>query len=447
MNTRIFTLLLLLAFLSLPLDTYGQWGPTGQPPQKPQMGTSYPSYEDGIKMANYMKGDGDFESWFFDGFAQLDSQIETRANQAGRLGGYIGSIGALIFLSIVGFRMQMGTAEWDIEPMLKPTIILLILTNWWAFTQMIQAPFQLLAEPPKAIFKEFQKQGKSLRDLRYTKQMQITEAISRQKAELQAKREGFWTKVSKGDVGEAFGDQWDDMMSSIEEAAAKFDYSLQKTIGSLLESLSLTILRVCVYFIFFIQKIWSYVLITLGPIAVGISLIPGFESSFYNWVSKFININLYTFVAYTIIDLGQQIIIMGYLQEINRLSAIVDAKGVVNQGLLMAYSAHDGKISQAVFSCVSFLVTAAGVLMTPTIADSIVSAGGAGIMTKAKQAAAKVGSAGKASGKSGIGAGKAVAGGISKLGGAVSRAAHSNIAASTMKAVENAIGGMGNTLK
>jgi hypothetical protein len=84
------------------------------------------------------------------------------------------------------------------------------------------------------------------------------------------------------------------------------DFKTQKWTAEVLEAISLTILRVCVYLIFFIQKIWAYVLITLGPIAVGMSLIPGFESSLQNWISKFININLYTFVAYTIINIGQQ---------------------------------------------------------------------------------------------------------------------------------------------
>ena len=166
---------------------------------------------------------------------------------------------------------------------------------------------------------------------------------------------------------------------------------MQKLLGDCIEMICLIILRVAVYFIFFIQKVWSYILIVLGPIAVGISFIPGFESSFYNWISKFININLYTFIAYTIINIGQQIIIAGYEMDISRLSAIVDNNGnVINQGLLLTYTTYNGMATSVVFPCVGYLVTAIGVLMTPTIADAIVSAGGAGVMTKVKQAASNV---------------------------------------------------------
>ena len=41
-------------------------------------------------------------------------------------------------------------------------------------------------------------------------------------------------------------------------------------------------------------------------------------------------------------------------------------------------------------TCVAYIVTGIGVLMTPTIADTIVTAGGAGAMTKMKSAAGKM---------------------------------------------------------
>jgi hypothetical protein len=58
----------------------------------------------------------------------------------------------------------------------------------------------------------------------------------------------------------------------------------------------------------------------LGPIAIGMALIPGFENSLYSWVSKFININLYTFVAYTIINIGQQLIASGYKWKLSGMT-------------------------------------------------------------------------------------------------------------------------------
>ena len=52
-------------------------------------------------------------------------------------------------------------------------------------------------------------------------------------------------------------------------------------------------------------------------------------------------------------------------------------------------------IYNGLFTCVAYIVTGIGVLMTPTIADTIVTAGGAGAMTKMKSAAGKMASSAK----------------------------------------------------
>ena len=364
------------------------------------IGPPPPNAAQGAKTVKFMKGSGDFEEWFMEAFTHLDTFIESYAYQASLLGKAIGALGMLIYFSIIGFRMQSGSAEWDVEPMIKPVIIGLILIYWVPFTQMIQYPFLKLAEMPKGVFQEIEKTTNDLRTTRYTKQMQVLDATIKERAALMAKKQDFCTKVGNGDVGEAIGDQWDKLTAPIEDALERLNYNMQKVIGEALELVCLMILRVGVYLIFFIQKVWSYILIVLGPIAVGMSLIPGFESSLTNWISKFININLYTFIAYTIINIGQQIIMAGYTMDITRLSAIVDNDGnVINQGLLMAYTTHSGMMNSVIFPCVGYVITGIATLMTPVIADAVVSAGGAGIMTKAKGGISKLAGAGKAGGK------------------------------------------------
>jgi hypothetical protein len=126
------------------------------------------------------------------------------------------------------------------------------------------------------------------------------------------------------------------------------------------------------------------------------ALVPGFENSLYSWVSKFININLYTFVAYTVINIGQQLIASGYTMEIERYDTLLTNGTITNLDALMLYVSNSGMIYNQLFTCVAYIVTGIGVLMTPTIADTIVTAGGAGAMTKMKSAAGKVASSAKA---------------------------------------------------
>ncbi|HAY3557033.1 TPA: hypothetical protein JSQ58_003744 [Elizabethkingia meningoseptica] len=373
MKTKYFTAFICLIAVLAPMFMFGQTN------------TNY------NQLLQFLKGDGAFEKWFMEVFTKLDTQINDNATSASFLGRSIGGFGALCYLGYLGWQMAAGDRQWEITPMLRPIFIGFMLTNWVYFTQMIKYPFEKLAEPSQSIFQDIEKQVNDVRVKRFEKQNQLLEALIKKKAEEDAKSETIDKMGEKSDSSWFdLSDQFDKLIAPIKEFQIRMNFEMQKLVADLIEAVALTILRVCTYLVFFIQKIWVYILITLGPIAVGISIIPGFESAMTNWVSKFINVNLYTFVAYTIINIGQQLIISGYQMEIDRYDLLIQNGAIVDYNMLLVYIQSNGMIHTVLFPCVAYIVTGIGVLMTPTIADTIVSAGGAGAMTKAKAAGGKI---------------------------------------------------------
>ncbi|QUY56456.1 hypothetical protein [Chryseobacterium arthrosphaerae] len=347
-------------------------------------------------LLQFLKGDGAFEKWFMEVFTKLDNSVQDSAAGSALVGKAIGGLGALMYLGYMGWQMAAGDREWEITPMLKPILIGFTLVYWSGFVSMIQAPFEAIAEPGISSFSEIESEVNDLRIERFKKQQQLLDAVIKLKAEEDAKQEVIENTTEDAD------DSWfdiseglDKLIQPIKEWSIRMEFQMQKLVAELIEFVCLSILRVCVYLIFFIQKIWAYILIILGPIAVGMALVPGFENSLYSWVSKFININLYTFVAYTIINIGQQLIASGYTMEIERYDTLLSNGTITNLDALMVYVSNSGMIYNQLFTCVAYVVTGIGVLMTPTIADSIVSAGGAGSMTKMKNAAGKIASSAK----------------------------------------------------
>lgn len=347
-------------------------------------------------LLQFLKGDGAFEKWFMEVFTKLDNSVQDSAAGSALVGKAIGGLGALMYLGYMGWQMAAGDREWEITPMLKPILIGFTLVYWSGFVSMIQAPFEAIAEPGISIFSEIESEVNDLRVERFKKQQQLLDAVIKLKAEEDAKQEVIENTTEDAD------DSWydiseglDKLIQPIKEWSIRMEFQMQKLVAELIEFVCLSILRVCVYLIFFIQKIWCYILIILGPIAVGMALIPGFENSLYSWVSKFINVNLYTFVAYTIINIGQQLIASGYEMEIERYDTLLSNGTITNLDALMVYVSNSGMIYNQLFPCVAYVVTGIGVLMTHTIADSIVSAGGAGAMTKMKSAAGKMASSAK----------------------------------------------------
>ncbi|MDE5518730.1 hypothetical protein [Elizabethkingia meningoseptica] len=378
MNTKL-TFILCLLTLLLPIIGFAQ------------------TDSDYSNLLQFLKGDGAFEKWFMEVFTKLDNSVQDSAAGSALVGRAIGGLGALMYLGYMGWQMAAGDREWEITPMLKPILIGFTLVYWMGFVNMIQAPFEAIAEPGIAIFSDIESEVNDLRIERFKKQQQLLDAVIKLKAEEDAKQDVINNTTEDAD------DSWfdiseglDKLIQPIKEWQIRMEFQLQKLVAELIEFICLSILRVCVYLIFFIQKIWAYILIILGPIAVGMALIPGFENSLYSWVSKFININLYTFVAYTIINIGQQLIASGYEMEIERYDTLLTNGTITNLDALMVYVSNSGMIYNQLFTCVSYIVTGIGVLMTPTIADTIVTAGGAGAMTKMKSAVGKMAGSAKA---------------------------------------------------
>ena len=347
-------------------------------------------------LLQFLKGDGAFEKWFMEVFTKLDTSVQDSAEGSALVGRAIGGLGALIYLGYMGWQMAAGDREWEITPMLKPMLIGFTLIYWTGFVTLLQAPFEAIAEPGIAIFSEIESEVNDLRIARFKKQQQLLDAVIKLNAEEDAKQEVI------NNTSEDADDSWfdvsdgiDKLLQPIKEWQIRMEFKLQKLVAEIIEFICLSILRICVYLIFFIQKIWAYILIILGPIAVGMSLIPGFENSLYNWISKFININLYTFVAYVIINIGQQLIASGYSMEIERYDTLLSNGTIADLDALMVYVSNSGMIYNQLFTCVAYIVTGIGVLMTPTIADTIVTAGGAGAMTKMKSAVGRVMSSAK----------------------------------------------------
>lgn len=354
----------------------------------------------------FLKGDGAIEQWFLKAFATMEFEAQAHLSDAASVGRAIGGLGALMYMGYLGWEMQEGQRPWAVTPMIKPIIVGLILANWSLFVGMIKTPFNALAKPSISMFNDIEDQANLLRKKRYElqrkaidKAMEIQAKNEKEKAKANAQataQKDFVDQVIDG-VSDAIS--WDKLTTEIEKWTLKTQASLQTLIAELIEAIALVILRVCVYGIFGFQKIWSIMLTILGPIAVGISLIPGFDGALQSWVSKFININLFTFVSFQAMSVGNLLITSAYKMEIERYETIL--KGNEDQIIAAVgmFTEGGGFINIIIFSVVSYIVTGVLVAMTPTIADSIVSAGGAGVANAAKRAAGSIGRGTKSAGK------------------------------------------------
>lgn len=390
MNTRILFLLLFL----LPLIGQGQSGPMG--PQRP--GQSPPMYyptpmtpipvpqpitnQQANTILQFTKGKGEFEEWFFEGIKNLDTLIRGESTYGIVLiGKLIAGLGMLVYLSFLGWKMQMGEQPWSVIPFIRPTVMAIFLINWSSFVNIIEAPFRYLADSPKATFETIERRTSVVRAERVKKQFQVLNAYVDLRASIAINQKSLWESIKSGEADVYFGNLLKAGAAPLESMMYKIDYKLQQALGDFIETIFLALARGAVYFIFIIQKVWSAVLVILGPISVGISFMPGFENSFNRWVTRFINISLYPFIAYTVVGIGQLIIQASYRMEISRLSKLVDSNGkILDMALLTEYANSNTFITSTIFSITAYLLTTLAIFKVPSIADSIVESGNSTFM-------------------------------------------------------------------
>jgi hypothetical protein len=180
--------------------------------------------------------------------------------------------------------------------------------------------------------------------------------------------ENAWEGVKSG-VKEGFSSVWNPVV----EMKNRLQIGMQLLVSSVLESLAVWLLRICVYIIFIIQIIFSTILIILGPFSVAVSILPAFRDSFTTWVARFISVNLYTGVGFLVMYVASLFQQFAMEAEITRYQELMSDTGP-SVDKLIAFSSN-GILSFGMV-IVTFVIGALTMLTVPSISTWIVSTSG-----------------------------------------------------------------------
>lgn len=352
-------------------------------------------YADAI---DFLQGEGVLESWFTESFLPLyDVWMQAEYSKYIQFGQVLAGLAALVYLGWIGWGMLSGDKEWEILPILKPFGILFILMFWVQFCGVIRTPLKYLEESAKSDFIESQEELNALRIERFKYQSLLIDAVFEHQAEAHAQldqqQQADQNLIEQG--MDWVGDQLIDMVTPIYELYLRLQVNIQLVIGATLEAIGIWILRIAVYGLFFVQLMFITIMIMVGPIAAAMSIFPSFSQSFSSWIAKFINVNLWGFMAFIVLKLGTLLQRFAYEAEIERYLQIITTDGQVKNTNLLLTVLGSGTFNFGLV-IVTFVISAIGVLMTPTLANYVVNAGSnSTAASKAKRAGMAVASGGK----------------------------------------------------
>jgi len=258
----------------------------------------------------------------------------------------IGGIAAFLYISKRIYEQLIADNPISLLPLLRPFALVLVITFWGPFVQLLMVPTKGLTKLSEAMYAD----KKGIVSARLEEKQDAILAI-----DLPSFQENEEKEATLWDKGINMLLTTYNIVSG-RALQHQINFYFMDGVRQLMESL----FEAIVYLIAFLRTVFCVLLIIFGPLVFAISIFDGFQDNYLNWIARFVNVNLYLPIALIVLALVQEVLI--YVLE----AEIVQIKSLLIYMPSMYY----------VSNLVVPLCGIVGLVMVPKIASWIVSASG-----------------------------------------------------------------------
>jgi conjugative transposon TraJ protein len=258
----------------------------------------------------------------------------------------IGGIAAFLYISKRIYEQLIADNPISLLPLLRPFALVLVISFWGPFVQLLMVPTKGLTKLSEAIYAD--------------KKHLVAQRLEEKQdaifyADLPAFQENQEKEATLWDKGINMLLTTYNIISG-RALQHQINFYFMDGIRQLMESL----FEAIVYLIAFLRTVFCVLLVIFGPLVFAVSIFDGFQDNYLGWIARFINVNLYLPIALVILALVQEILI--YVLE----AEIASIKSSLIYMPSMYY----------VSNLVVPLCGIVGLVMVPKIASWIISASG-----------------------------------------------------------------------
>jgi conjugative transposon TraJ protein len=258
----------------------------------------------------------------------------------------IGGIAAFFYISKRIYEQLIADNPISLLPLLRPFALVLVISFWGPFVQLLMVPTKGLTKLSEAIYAD-------------KKQIVAERLEEKQEAILYADLPAFQENEEKEAT------LWDKGINMLlttyniisgRALQHQINFYVMDVIRQLLEAL----FEGLIYLIAFLRTVFCVLLVVFGPLVFAISIFDGFQDNYLGWIARFINVNLYLPIALIILSLVQEVLIFVLEAEITQIKST------------LIYMPSLYYVSNLVVP----LCGIAGLMMVPKIASWIINASG-----------------------------------------------------------------------
>lgn len=289
----------------------------------------------------------------------------------------IAAVLALIYFAYRAYMMLTGEGKLDISQLLRPFLISMAIINFSTIIEIISMPGQALDNTGKAnmesmanVVNVLYDEKNKLNDSLFTTLIHSTNEIKKG----MDKSAGMDERGAMDYIFAPGANLTYDLMAYItiyeQLMYAKLSLFIQEGITWLVIA---TFKGVC-YCIFFLQMILLYILACLGPFSFAFSLAGPFKNAWATWIARYLSVTFYSIIAFIVVNVSLAIIRYGFMQEIQRLSAILAQKDNTEKFFAMVLRIDDF----IGFLLIALVVAIAGIMSIPVASSWIIGTASAG---------------------------------------------------------------------
>lgn len=281
---------------------------------------------------------------------------------------------ALIYLGIESYKMMLGEKQIEVSTLLRPFMIGFVIMLWVPFVNLIDVPCDALTDAAREMFEnrlgEIDDAHRNRASIQDSITMRIVEnSVSASQA----------NEISTDEEIHRMGIRLDGLINAVAGLQTYIVGKIRQIAFNILESIIIMLWKAAVYLILFLRLMFKSVLAIVGPISFAFSLLPSWRDAWSSWVSRYITVNLYGFLAYIELALSTAIIQYNIEDDIDVLQAVNADEDAFALFTIFQSGYHNGLLP-------ALVVSAIGLLLVPKVAEWIIpSSGTSGAASSAKR--------------------------------------------------------------
>ncbi|SDM54374.1 hypothetical protein SAMN05421823_11572 [Catalinimonas alkaloidigena] len=297
-------------------------------------------------------------------YQHLDENLSTFVGDAQA----VCAVFMLLYFAIKAYGMMSGDRKLEIMPLLRPFALSLVVIFWSDFITLINVLPGVVTAKSSTLFD----QQVALVDAVMVQRYQLLQQVGTELIERSAEIEELQAGKQESETVAVLGIDLSPLMDTMKGYYIIVMSKIKFWAVNLIENLMVALFQAAVYGVFFLQVVFSGILISLGPFAFAFSILPAFQDAYVQWIARYLSVSFYAALAYLVLSLAFIILQYALLQEVDVLTYITE------QGNEAAFLAYVTATDTTSYFTVALLMGGLSMLAIPIISTWIITTSGVG---------------------------------------------------------------------